>query len=143
MDQISRQFDGPFKLSFHLAPPLISGRDPKTGQLQKSQFGPWMMTVFGVLAKLKGLRGGAFDIFGLSAERRMERRLIGEYEAVVGELLAGLGPDNHALAVEIAALPLKIRGFGHVKEANRKMAKDCEEQLLADFRNGGIKADAA
>ncbi|MDA1023329.1 MAG: indolepyruvate ferredoxin oxidoreductase family protein [Proteobacteria bacterium] len=143
MEQLGRQFDGPFTLSFHMAPPLIASSDAKTGELQKNEFGPWMMTAFKWLAKFKGLRGGPFDIFGFSAERRMERRLIGEYEAVVEELLVGLGPDNHALAQEIAALPLKIRGFGHVKERNRKLAKDCEERLMADFRNGEIHADAA
>ena len=102
-----------------------------------------MMTAFKVLARLKGLRGTPFDIFGMTAERRMERRLIGEYEAVIRELIEDLNPDNHALAVEIAELPMRIRGFGHVKERNRRVAKDCEDQLLADFRGSGMKADAA
>ena len=73
----------------------------------------------------------------------MERRLIGEFEAVVEELMAGLTPGNHALAVEIAAVSLNIRGFGHIKERNRILAKGCEEKLLADFRKAEITADAA
>jgi indolepyruvate ferredoxin oxidoreductase len=101
------------------------------------------MTAFKAIARLKGLRGTPFDIFGMTTERRMERRLIGEYEAVVKELLDGLNPGNHALAVEIAGLALRIRGFGHVKELNRRTAKDCEAQLLADFNGSGVKADAA
>ncbi|MCH7550306.1 MAG: indolepyruvate ferredoxin oxidoreductase family protein, partial [Proteobacteria bacterium] len=140
---LRRQFGDGFKLAFHLAPPLISPRDPDTGELKKREFGSWVMTAFKVLARLKVLRGTPFDIFGITAERRMERRLIGEYEAVVKELLDGLNTDNHALAVEIAELPMRIRGFGHVKERNRRVAKDCEEQLLADFRGSGMKADAA
>ena len=143
--QLHQQFEGPVRLTFHLAPPLIASRDPVTGELQKREFGPWVMTVFRVLARLKGLRGTAFDIFGYTADRRMERQLIAEYETVMNELLDGLTPDNHALAVEIAGLPLGIRGFGHVKERNRRAAKECEEQLLADFRSGGtgVSADAA
>ncbi|NQU61083.1 MAG: indolepyruvate ferredoxin oxidoreductase family protein [Rhodospirillales bacterium] len=141
--QLKRQFGDGFKLTFHLAPPLIAARDPVSGELQKSQFGPWVMTAFRMLARLKGLRGTAFDLFGYTTERRMERRLIAEFEAVLDELLDGLNPDNHALALEIAGLPLRIRGFGHVKERNLKAAKDCEKKLLADFRNGAIKADAA
>ena len=140
---LRRQFGDGFKLAFHLAPPLVSPRDLDTGELKKREFGSWVMTAFKVLARLKGLRGTPFDIFGITAERRMERRLIGEYEAVVMELVDGLNADNHALAAEIAELPMRIRGFGHVKERNRRTAKDCEEQLLTDFRGSGMKADAA
>ncbi|NQV82209.1 MAG: indolepyruvate ferredoxin oxidoreductase family protein [Rhodospirillales bacterium] len=142
---LDREFEGPIRLTFHLAPPLIARRDPVSGALIKREFGPWMMPAFRLLAKLKGLRATPFDIFGYTTERKMERRLIQEYEAVIEELLAGLTPDNHALAVEIAGLALRIRGFGHVKERNRLDAKACEERLLADFRNGATstKADAA
>ncbi len=142
LEELRRQFGDGFTLVFHLAPPLVAPRDPRTGELRKRQYGPWVMTVFRVLARLKGLRGTPFDIFGYTAERRMERRLIGEYEAVIEELLAGLNPGNHALATEIAGLPMRIRGFGHVKERNRQAAKECEAQLLADFRGGDVKAAA-
>jgi indolepyruvate ferredoxin oxidoreductase len=136
---LREQFEGGYKLSFHLAPPLIARRDPDTGHLQKQEFGAWMMPAFRVLAALKGLRGTAFDIFGYSAERRMERKLIADYEAVMAEVLAKLAPENHDLAVELAAIPEKIRGFGHVKEGNVKAAKACEADLLAAFRDPNLR----
>ncbi len=139
---LEREFEGPIRLRFHLAPPFIARRDPATGELQKKVFGRWMMGAFRLLARLKGLRGTPFDIFGYTAERKMERRLIEEYEAVMEELLADLTPDIHALAVEIAGLPMRIRGFGHVKERNRRDAKECEKRLLADFRGGGLGTKA-
>jgi indolepyruvate ferredoxin oxidoreductase len=128
-----------------MAPPLIARRDPATGELQKQVFGRWVMGAFRLLAMLKGLRGTTFDIFGYTAERKMERRLIKNYETVMEELLRDMNPDNHALAVEIAGLPMRIRGFGHVKERNRIDAQECEKRLLTDFRSGAYspKADAA
>lgn len=83
----------------------------------KAEYGSWMLPAFRLLAKMKTLRGTAFDIFGRTEERKMERRLIGEYRDVVLALLDRLSDDNYALAVEIAALPEKVRGFGHVKAA--------------------------
>ncbi|MDA1090564.1 MAG: indolepyruvate ferredoxin oxidoreductase family protein [Proteobacteria bacterium] len=143
--QLNRQFEGKIELSFHMAPPLIATRDPQTGVLRKREFGAWVMPVFRVLSKLKGLRGTAFDVFGYTAERTGERRMITDYETMMEELLDGLSPDNHALALAIAELPLAIRGFGHIKERSRVAAKDREEQLLAAFRRGdsGRNADAA
>ena len=135
MQAVRSQFEGDYRIKFHLAPPLLAERDPQTGHLQKRQFGPWMMRAFGMLAKLKFLRGTAFDVFGRTAERRTERRLIGEYEQVIEELLAGLNQQNHALAVQIAAIPDEIRGFGHVKEAKLAAAKKKEARLLESFRN--------
>ncbi len=122
------------RLEFHLAPPLFARRDPATGVPRKISFGPWMMTGFRWLAKLKGLRGTAFDPFGYSHERRTERRLIGEYETLIDEILAGLNPDNHAVAVGLAAIPEKIRGFGHVKARSLAAAKADEAALLERFR---------
>ena len=141
--QVAAQFEGRFGLRFSMAPPLIAGRDPETGHLKKRIFGPWMLTAFGLLARLKGLRGTPLDIFGYSAERRRERALIGEYEATVDALIAGLGSDNHGLAVEIAEVPLAMRGFGHVKEANIDCAKEREAELLAAFRAPAAQASAA
>ncbi|HWD59554.1 MAG TPA: indolepyruvate ferredoxin oxidoreductase family protein, partial [Stellaceae bacterium] len=132
--RIATQFEGDYKLKFHLAPPLTAPRDPATRQLQKREYGPRMMIAFRVLAKLKGLRGTPFDIFGRTEERRAERRAIVEYEAELAEIVASLTADNHAVAVELAALPLEIRGFGHVKEANRQRAAAKGEALLARFR---------
>src|SRR3990167_3077133 len=92
-----------------------------------------MMAGFMILAKLKGLRGTAFDIFGRTEERRMERRLIAEYEATAKELLCALSADNLKLAVEIASIPEDIRGFGHVKMRHLKQAKARKTELLWRF----------
>ena len=140
---LDARFEGDFTLRFHLAPPIGSRRDPRTGELRKREFGPWMLTVFRVLARLKRLRGTAFDVFGHTRERRMERRLITEYEGTIGELIDGLDVDNHALAIEIAALPSRIRGFGHVKERNVETAKAEERHLLSLFRSPAPHARAA
>ena len=142
-ESLNAQFEGDFQVRFHLAPPLGSRRDPATGELEKREFGPWVLHVFRLLAKLKGLRGSAFDIFGRTQERRMERRLITEYEAVVGELVDGLTADNHALAVEIASLPEQIRGYGHVKERNVDTTKAQEQNLMTLFRSPTPHARAA
>lgn len=97
-------------------------------------FGPWMMRVMRVLAGFKGLRGGALDIFGRTEERRMERRMIGEYEATIAAVLAELKPENHDIATAIAALPQSIRGFGHIKEANAAKAAVEGKRLMDAFR---------
>src|SRR3546814_873909 len=102
--KLQQQFDGDYKLHFHLAPPLLAKRNAK-GELVKKEYGPWVFTAFGLLARLRGLRGGALDVFGYTAERRMERRLIDDYERTVGGLLDALDGGNVDLAAEIAALP--------------------------------------
>ena len=135
MQKIQSQFEGDYKLHFHLAPPLLSKRDPATGELRKAEYGTWVFTAFKLLAKLRGLRGTAFDIFGYTQERRMERQLIGEYEATITELIGKLSSDNHALAVKIASIPEEIRGYGHVKERNLGIAKAKQADLLAAFRS--------
>ncbi len=136
-------FGSDYKLRLHLAPALFGRRDPVTGQLRKRAFGPWIWPVLRLLARMKSLRGGRFDIFGRTAERRTERRLIGEYEATIEELLAGLTVDNHALAVEIVGLPEQIRGFGHVKERHIETTKARADDLLAQFRSGAVPAMSA
>ncbi|MEN8195395.1 MAG: indolepyruvate ferredoxin oxidoreductase family protein [Pseudomonadota bacterium] len=140
---LDRNFEGDYKLRVHLAPPLITRRNLDTGHLEKKSFGPWIFTVFGLLAGMKGLRGTALDIFGYTAERKAERRLIRDYERTVTELLGGLNAGNQALAVEIASIPDHIRGFGHVKEAAIAKAKAREAELIAEWRNPAPKADAA
>jgi indolepyruvate ferredoxin oxidoreductase len=132
--KIAAQFDGDYKLNFYLAPPILTKPDPVTGKVKKMRFGPWMMSAFGVLAKLKGLRGTALDVFGRTHERRMERALIGEYEELVEELLGKLNGENHAVAVQLASLPEEIRGYGHVKEKNLAKAREKWTALLAQFR---------
>jgi indolepyruvate ferredoxin oxidoreductase len=133
--RVADRFEGPYELRFHLAPPLLADRDPESGHLRKRIYGPWMISVFRILAKLRRLRGTPLDIFGRSEERRTERRLIGEYEAVLEEIISRLSSANHGTAVELAALPLEIRGFGHVKQANLARAKAKEAALLIRFRS--------
>ena len=133
--RVADQFDGPYEFNFHLAPPILGDRDPQTGHLRKRRFGRRTVLVFRILAKLRWLRGTPFDLFGRSEERRAERRLISDYEAMLNDVLAHLSPANHAAAVDLAALPLEIRGFGHVKEASLARAKAKEAMLLTRFRS--------
>ena len=142
LKKIEGMFEGDYKIHFHLAPPMLAKPDPQTGEPGKMQFGPWMMAAFKVLARLKGLRGTALDIFGRTAERRMERALIGEYESTVETLLAGLTRDNHALALEIASLPETIRGYGHVKAKSVEAARRKRDELLARFSAAPVRAAA-
>ncbi|KAA2284070.1 indolepyruvate ferredoxin oxidoreductase family protein [Arenimonas fontis] len=140
--RIEQQFEGDYRIHFNLAPPLFSRRDAE-GRLIKKEYGPWVFTLFRLLAKMKGLRGTAFDIFGRTEERRMERRLIADYAQVIEELLAGLDAGNADLAAEIASVPEHIRGYGHVKEAHLTRAKAREAELLARWRNPQAARDAA
>jgi indolepyruvate ferredoxin oxidoreductase len=135
--QVEAEFGGDhLRFEFHLAPPLFARRDKTTGLPRKISLGPWMLPVFRMLAKLKGLRGTPFDPFGRTLERRTERKLIADYEAMLGEVLAALNPENHHLAVGLAAIPEKIRGFGHVKQRHLATAKADEAALFEQFRTG-------
>jgi indolepyruvate ferredoxin oxidoreductase len=138
---LEAEFEGDLKLEYHLAPPIFNKPDPVTGRPKKSKFGPWAMTMFGILAKMKGLRGTRFDIFGRTEERRMERRLIAEYEDLVGVILDGLSPANHAAAVALASVPDQIRGYGPVKAESVRTAKAKEAEILARFQ--ARRAEAA
>jgi indolepyruvate ferredoxin oxidoreductase len=132
--QLQNEFDGKLRLAFHLSPPLIAPRDRVTGLPRKIRFGGWMLPVFRRLAKLKSLRGTAFDLFGYTRERRTDRKLIADYEAMLEEIMPRLTPENHYLATGLAAIPEKIRGFGHVKARHLEAAKAEEAALLAQFR---------
>ncbi len=127
-------FEGDYKLKFHLAPPLLAKHDAH-GHLIKQEFGPWMMRAFGLLAKMKFLRGSALDIFGYTAERKEERGLIVHYKETIASLLSQLTADNLAAAVAIASLPEEIRGYGHVKERHLAAARVKETQLLDQFKH--------
>jgi indolepyruvate ferredoxin oxidoreductase len=132
--RVRETFDGDFRLHLNLAPPLLAKKDAQ-GRLLKAEYGPWVFTAMKLLKKFRFLRGGAFDVFGRTQERRMERQLIVDYRATIEELLGTLSLSNHALAVEIARVPEFIRGYGHVKEAQLAAAKAKEAQLLAAYRN--------
>jgi indolepyruvate ferredoxin oxidoreductase len=133
--QLRDQFDGDFKISFNLAPPLLGGGTDALGRPKKRAFGAWMMPVFRMLAGLRGLRGTALDIFGHSADRKLERELIADYEKDVARVLAALSPVTLETAVELLALPDRIRGYGPVKEKSVKDAKARHAQLTADLAN--------
>ena len=141
-NKIESMFEGDYRIRFHLAPPLLAKPDPQTGEPKKMQFGPWMLPAFRLLAKLKGLRGGALDLFGRTEERRTERALIAEYEQVLDTLLEGLDRGNHARAVEIASLPETIRGYGHVKAKSITAARSKRDALLAGYRRVPARAAA-
>ena len=142
LDRVNSMFEGDFKLNYHLAPPIIAKKNAK-GELQKQKFGPGMLTGFRLLAKLKGLRGTALDIFGRTEERQMERALIGEYRASIEEVIGGLSAANHATALEIASLPEQIRGYGHVKERNLAAVRTRWTALTAQWRQPGTGTRAA
>jgi len=142
--KIESMFEGDYKLVHHLAPPLTAKRNAK-GELQKRPFGPWMRTAFGVLAKLKGLRGTPFDLFGHTEERRAERTLIDQYKASIDEVVRGglASGERLALAVDIARIPEEIRGYGHVKARHLAAARGKWERLMQQWRAGPAAAAPA
>ena len=131
---LAAQFEDPEKLEFHLAPPILAKRDPRTVELQKRSFGPWMLTTFRILARLKPLRGTRLDPFARTEERRAERQLITDYEALINQLLPTLSPATLQTSVALASLPEKIRGFGHVKERAIRQAETERSKLLEQLR---------
>ncbi|TDK50332.1 indolepyruvate ferredoxin oxidoreductase family protein [Antarcticimicrobium luteum] len=141
-DKAAAEFDGDLKMTFHLAPPILGGKDVD-GRPKKREFGEWMLGPLKLLARMKGLRGTPLDIFGYSAERKMERALIKQYEADMKEVLSKVTPETRDIAVALALLPLQIRGFGPVKMANEQKAAKRREELLASFRQGGPEMKAA
>jgi len=132
---LADRFEGDdLRVEFYMAPPALV--KPKAGHAKaprKVRFGPWLLPVLKVLARAKGLRGTAFDPFGRTEERRLERRLIADYEARVAELAQGLDAERHAVAVAIAGVPAQIRGYGHVKLASLAIARARESELLNRF----------
>jgi indolepyruvate ferredoxin oxidoreductase len=137
LDRVRSTFDGDkLRFEFHLAPPLLARRNPETGEPKKMSFGPWILKVFALLARFRFLRGTAFDLFGYTAERKTERRLISDYEQLLEELLERLTPANHHVAVALATIPEKIRGYGPVKQRHLAAAKAEEAVLREEFRSG-------
>jgi indolepyruvate ferredoxin oxidoreductase len=133
LERVKTQFEGDFKVFYHLAPPILAKRDEK-GHLIKQKMSPSMLLVFKGLAKLKFLRGTVFDIFGRTEERQTERALIQEYRDAVEELCKSLKSENHALAVKMANVPEQIKGFGHVKERHLAAAMIQWQNCMDEFR---------
>ncbi|MDA8869958.1 indolepyruvate ferredoxin oxidoreductase family protein [Rhizobiaceae bacterium] len=132
--QLKSRFESWDRLEYHLAPPLLAKRND-AGELQKKPYGAWMARAYEMLARLKALRSTPLDVFGYTHERRMEKRLIADYETVLDEIAAGLTAENHAAAVALASYPELIRGYGHVKERNVAAAERERMKLRAAFKN--------
>ncbi|MGB3436708.1 indolepyruvate ferredoxin oxidoreductase family protein [Achromobacter sp.] len=132
LKRVQAQFEGDWKLRFHLAPPLFARRD-KDGHLIKRSYGPGMLRVFRALARMRGLRGTKLDLFGYTAERRAERELIREYRETLAAILSKLNRGNLERAVALASLPEEIRGYGHVKEAAMERVALRRQELLKGF----------
>jgi indolepyruvate ferredoxin oxidoreductase len=140
---LGEQFEGYRSLSFHLAPPLLAKRDPANGHLRKKTYGGWVMGAFHLLARLKFLRGTALDPFARNEERHQERRLLADYETLLAEMMGCLNEENHPLCVELAELPMQIRGFGHVKEASLTAVKAREAELVQRLHKPAARHAAA
>jgi len=131
--QLRDQFDGDFRISFNLAPPMLGGGKDALGRPRKRAFGAWMMPVFRQLARMRALRGSVFDIFGYSADRRLERDLIAGYEKDAAYIMSVLSPLTLDTGIEILSLPDRVRGYGPVKEKAVRDAKARYAQLAADL----------
>jgi indolepyruvate ferredoxin oxidoreductase len=134
-EKLASTFEGDYKIKYHLSPPIFARKDPVSGRPRKYEIGGWITPLFKLMSKMKGLRGSAFDIFGYTEERKMERGLIEKYETTMEKLINSLDHDNHALAIEIACLPEKIRGYGYIKEDSVKAAHAELQDLMAKFEN--------
>ncbi|MNS72330.1 2-oxoacid ferredoxin oxidoreductase [compost metagenome] len=129
-------------MRYYLAPPAFARRDAR-GRLQKRAFGPWMALAFRALAPMKRLRGTWLDVFGKTAERRMERQLAADYLALAAEFARTLDAGNRDAALELADVPDAIRGYGHVKEKGVEQARARQAALWERYRNGGREQRAA
>jgi indolepyruvate ferredoxin oxidoreductase len=132
--KLASQFEGDYRLHFHLAPPLLSRADPATGLPRKRRFGAWILPLFRLLARARRLRGTTFDPFRFSSDRRLDRRLLGDYEAAVALALARLDRGNHAIALELLALPEQIRGYGPIRRHHALEADAARQALMEKLR---------
>jgi indolepyruvate ferredoxin oxidoreductase len=142
-NDISAQFDGAARITYSFAPPLFARRDPVNGHLLKRRYGPWMYLALGLLAKGRRLRGTRFDPFGYLADRKLERRLIEDFEAAIHTLVAALNGDTLSDAVVIAELPMAIKGYGHVKDRSICPYRERLATLTAQFGIAGDQVRAA
>ncbi|EGH23004.1 indolepyruvate ferredoxin oxidoreductase, partial [Pseudomonas amygdali pv. mori str. 301020] len=138
--QLEAQFEGDYRLEFHLAPSWLARRDPHNGLPRKRSFGPWMLRAFNVLAKFKFLRGTALDPFGHSLERKQERDLIDSYVRDIELILQHLQAQNPHTALSLARLPERIRGYGYIKESAMKAAALQADILRKSLESGEVVA---
>ena len=138
---VRRDFGSKAKLRFHLAPPILNSGLDARGRPRKKEFGGWMLPVFGVLAMFRGLRGTAFDIFGRTDERRMERALIKEFEQLLEELLPALNENRLPDATDLVSLYMNIRGYGPVKDESVDLVRRQVAERLQNLVS--VSAEAA
>jgi indolepyruvate ferredoxin oxidoreductase len=131
--ELAREFTGDYRIRIWLAPPFLARTDPVTRRPRKSSFGPWILPLLGVLARLRWLRGTRFDPFGWTSERRQERALITEYEEMIGRVAREMTPERYPIAVELGRLPERIRGFGPIKVRSIEQAQERKRQLLVKW----------
>lgn len=141
-EKAQAEFEGDFKMSFNLAPPLLSKMGPN-GRPLKREFGPWLERPLRMMARMKRLRGTPLDIFGYTAERKMERALIKQYESDMRDVMPKLDENTREAIVALASLPLQIRGFGPVKQTSETKAAKRREELLSVIRAGGAQLSKA
>jgi indolepyruvate ferredoxin oxidoreductase len=140
LNSIRRDFGDNAKLRFHLAPPILNAGVDARGRPLKKEFGAWMLPVFRLLTKMRGLRGTSFDVFGRTAERRMERALVAEFEQLLDEVLPALRADNVDQASSFVRHYLDIRGYGSVKEESVRKVRDQVEAGLHELLTANRKA---
>lgn len=134
MEKVNQRFEGDFTLRFLLAPPLLARQDKETGKPRKMSFGPWVLPIFRTLAAFRWLRGTPLDPFGYTSERKMERKLIREYQETLDTILQSLKSENHQIAIRITNLPRQIRGYGHIKERNLDRVRGEQQELIQKYR---------
>ena len=132
--EVAAAFEGDYRIAFHFAPPLFARVDPITQEPRKRRFGPWVLPLLKAVARLRFLRGTPIDPFAHSAERRLDRALLAEYESAMAEVLGAVDRRNHALAAEIAALPEGVRGFGPVRERAAREMRARRAEMLEQLR---------
>jgi indolepyruvate ferredoxin oxidoreductase len=131
IESVKRSFGAGARMSFHFSPPLFARHDPMTGRPKKYELGPWVLPFLRVLAKLRWLRGTKLDPFGRSADRRLERELLARYESVLDRIADEVDESHFELALDLAALPASVRGFGPIKSAAAARAREAEQKLWA------------
>jgi indolepyruvate ferredoxin oxidoreductase len=142
-ESLSREFEGPYQLHFHIGAWPFARLDPASGRMKKGEVGPWAMTAFRMMARLKFLRGTLLDPFRNSGERKLERRLIAEFEADVADLAQRLTPTSHPIAVRVVGAYETIRGYGHVKEASAEEAAKARASALNELKGGRAPVERA
>jgi len=131
---VANQFEGQYRFNFYLAPPALSKKDRATGKPGKRKFPGLMLGLFSLLAPLKFLRGTPFDLFGYTADRAEERKTLAEFRVIFAGLRDELTPDNYRTAVEIAKLPMHVRGYGHVKSESLAAVSIRKDILMKQHR---------